>query len=309
MREFMAHTSGMLSMLQVHFARLVAATAPQPQPPAPDPAAALAPNLGLTASPSTHPSPMPSSTRVTASDQLASSGMVGSDSESIVPASPGDPIPGGAGSERAPEEPGSPDAAHAAAAEALAGAARPRSAAAGQPGALLGPSQGLQAPEQPRVGPRPAPYGGTPTTRSSNGQQARPALLRIQAKSGGSFAASGTAGLTKNHLEERRHVPRKACGVGLPTEARGAGDRQPVHEAAPAGGPMTGATTPAECWHRRCESGPALRSAVHGQRPKPPAAAGRQAALARGAPAALPWGGGPAEAEAGEHVWPCDALC
>lgn len=313
MRAFMAHTSGMLSTLQVQFARLVTATAAQPQAPAPDPAAAPPPDPALPVSPSVRPSPMPPSTRVTASQRLASSRVSGSDWASTAPASPGGPSPGGAGSERAPAEPGSPDAAHAAAAGALAGAARPRSAAAGQPGALAGSAQGLQglqAPELPRAGPRPAPYGGTPAARPSSGQRARPAQSRIQENSGGSFAASGAAGLTENHLEERSHAPAKACGVGLPTETVGPGAGQPGHETAPAGGSLTGATSPAECWHRRCESGPALRSAVHGQRPKPqPAAAGRQAALARGAPAALPWGGGAAEAEASEHVWPCDALC
>ena len=307
MRAFMAHTSGMLSALQVQFARLVAATAAQPQAPAPEPAEALAPDLVLPVSPAVRPSPMPPSTRVAASERLASSGVLGSDSASTVPASPS---PGGAGSERAPAEPGSPGAACAAAAEALAGATRPRSAAAGQPGTLVGPVQSLQAPEQPRVGPRPAPYGVTPAARPSSGQHARLALSRIQENSGGSFAALEAGALTN---KECSHAPAKARGVGVPMEAAGPGDKQPGHEAAPAGGSLTGATTPAECWHRRCESGPALRSAVHCQRSKPqPAPAGklasRQAALARGAPAALPWGGGPS-AEAGEHVWPCDALC
>ena len=339
MRAFMAHTSGMLSTLQVHFARLVAATAPQPQAPPPDPAAAPPPdpalpvspsarpslnlnlnldpaaapppNLGLPGSPSARPSPMPPSARVAAPERLASSGVAGTDSAAIASANPGSPSPGGAGSERANVEPGSPDAAHAAAAEALAGDAWPCWAAAGQLGALMRPAQGLQAPEQPRVGPRPAPYGGTPAARPSSEQHARPALSRIQGNSSGCFAASGSAGPTNR---ERSHAPDKACGVGLPMDAAGPGGGQRGHEAALAGGSLTGAATPAECWHRRCESGPALRSAAHGQRHKPqPAAAGklvgRQAALARGMSVALPWGGGPAEAEAGEHAWPCDALC
>ena len=313
MRAFMAHTSGMLSTLQVQFARLVVATAAQPQAPAPEPAAALAPDLVLPVSPAVRPSPMPPSTRAAASERLASSGVVGSDSACTVPASLGSPSPGGAGSERLSVEPGSPNAAHAAAAAPLAGAARPRSAAAGLPGALVGPAQGLQAlrtPEQPRAGPRPAPYCGRTAPRTSSELRARPALSRIQESSGGCFAPAGAGGLTN---KERSHAPAKACGVGPPTEAVGPGDRQPGHEAAPAGGSLTGATTPAECWHRRCESGLALRSAAHGQRARPQPApagklAGRQAVLVPGAPAALPWGGGPS-AEAGEHGWPCDALC
>ena len=315
MRSFMAHTSGMLSTLQVQFTRLVAATAAQPQAPAPEPAAAPQPNLALPVSPSARASPMPPSARVAASEGRGSSGGAAADSASIVPAPRVSESPGGAISEQAPAKLGSPNSAHAAAADPLAAAARPRSAAAGQLGALVGSAQGLQAlqaPEQPRMGPRPAPYGGTPAERSSCGQHARPALSRIQQNCGGGFAAPGPGGLTKEHS----HLPPRLRGAGLPTEAAEPGDGKPVQEAAPAGRSLTGAITPAGCWHGRCESGPALRSAPHGQRggarPRSPAAgklASRQAVLARGAPAPLPWGGGPAAAEATEYVWPCDAYC
>ena len=274
MRAFMAHTSGMLSTLQAQFMKLVASAA-LPPPSATGPGL---PAGGLAASP----------TRT--------------------------PCAAAAGSERSLGDAGgasdAPACASGAAAPACAdGAAGRRGAsapAAREPLAERVAGAGVEAPELPRAGPRPAPYGGqrgpaAPAAAPAPGRWAtRPAHAKENAGAVRSPAAApGECG------------SRDGCtawGVSAPSaglRSPGVAWRDGVNIGAAStratispGAAQQASAAPPGRGQSRLEE-PGCQQAHEEPRSRAPAGAAKPAVWSRVA----------AAAEADEHVWPCDALC
>jgi len=275
MRAFMAHTSGMLSTLQAQFMKLVASAA-LPPPPATGPGL---PAGGPAASPARAPCAAAAGSERSLGDARGASAAPACAAGGAAPAC----AAGAAGARGA----GAP-AAREPLAERAAGAA------------------GVEAPELPRAGPRPAPYGGlrgpaAPAAARAPGRRAtRPAPAKENAGAArGAAAEPGGCGAWDGCMAWGVSAP--SAGLRSAGEAwrdGGGGGAAPTRAASTPGAAQLSGAAPSG----RVQSplgGLACQQAREEPRARAPAGAAGPAVWTRAA----------AAAEADEHVWPCDALC